>query len=157
MSDDNDGLQRPKLASHGQNSGSLLYRCWALADASLGSFRTRALAVAAAHRISQHSPLTSPCSAFSDHLNGVEEEHQHGHGHGHGHEHDLEAGPSSPTSRMAHLFSPGGTKPRYRWLSGARGGGTGDEPGVDVRSQRDEEAYGHLTGHSHVTVSPPGF
>lgn len=117
----------------------------------LGSFRTRALAVAAAHRISQHSPVTSPCSAFSEHLDGIEEVNQHGHGI----EHDLEAGPSgSPTSRTAHLFSPGGNKPRYRWLSGARGGGTGDEPGVDVRSQRDEEAYGHLTGHSHVTVSP---
>lgn len=106
------------------------------------------MAVAAAHRISQHSPLTSPRSAISGHLDGDEE-----HGHGHGHDHDLEAGPSgSPTSRMAHLFSPGGTKPRYRWLSGARGGGTGDEPGVDVRSQRDEEAYGHLTSHSHITV-----
>ncbi|EIW73078.1 hypothetical protein TREMEDRAFT_67197 [Tremella mesenterica DSM 1558] len=31
-------------------------------------------------------------------------------------------------------------------------GGTGDEPGVDVRSKRDEEAYGHLKGPTRVTV-----
>lgn len=39
---------------------------------------------------------------------------------------------------------------RYRWLSG--GSNTGDEPGVDVRSQRDQEAYGHLKGKTHITV-----
>jgi len=33
------------------------------------------------------------------------------------------------------------------------GGGTGDEPGVDVKSRRDEEAWGHLTGETKVTVS----
>lgn len=44
-----------------------------------------------------------------------------------------------------------GTK--YRWLSGGgRGSNTGDEPGVDVRSERDQEAYGHLKGKTHVTV-----
>jgi hypothetical protein len=32
------------------------------------------------------------------------------------------------------------------------GGGTGDEPGVDVRSRRDEEAYGHLKGGTTVTI-----
>ena len=39
---------------------------------------------------------------------------------------------------------------RYRWLSG--GSNTGDEPGVDVRSERDQEAYGHLKGKTHITV-----
>lgn len=42
-------------------------------------------------------------------------------------------------------------KPRYRWLS-QPGGGTGDEPGVDVRSRRDEEAYGGLKGKTTVTI-----
>lgn len=42
-------------------------------------------------------------------------------------------------------------KPRYRWLS-QPGGGTGDEPGVDVRSRRDEEAYSGLKGKTTVTV-----
>lgn len=40
---------------------------------------------------------------------------------------------------------------RYRWLSGG-GSNTGDEPGVDVRSARDQEAYGHLKAKTHVTV-----
>lgn len=38
----------------------------------------------------------------------------------------------------------------YSWLGG---GGTGDEPGVDVKSRRDEEAWGHLTGPTNITVS----
>ena len=45
------------------------------------------------------------------------------------------------------------TRARYKWLSPGRGGATGDEPGVDVRSKRDEEGYGHLTGRTTVTVS----
>nr|XP_018266065.1 uncharacterized protein I303_00034 [Kwoniella dejecticola CBS 10117]OBR88223.1 hypothetical protein I303_00034 [Kwoniella dejecticola CBS 10117] len=40
----------------------------------------------------------------------------------------------------------------YRWLTTAAGGGTGDEPGVDVKSRRDEEAYGHLKNKTKVTV-----
>ncbi|KAL7420422.1 hypothetical protein Q5752_005393 [Cryptotrichosporon argae] len=52
-------------------------------------------------------------------------------------------------------LSPGGRRrssaaPKYRWLSG--GGRTGDEPGVDVRSQRDEDSYGHLKAETKVTV-----
>jgi hypothetical protein len=110
----------------------------------IGSFRTRALAVAAARRFSHHSPETSPRSPYI---------HPEAHQHGHGNNDDIEAGPdASPVSRMSNLFSPGGSKPKYRWLSQAGGGGTGDEPGVDVRSRRDEESYGHLTGRSHVTV-----
>lgn len=112
-----------------------------------GSFRTRALAVAAAGRFAHphHSPETSPRSPYIQ-----ADAHQHGHGHND----DLEAGANaSPVSRISNLFSPGGNKPKYQWLSRAGGGGTGDEPGVDVRSRRDEESYGHLTGHSHVTVS----
>jgi hypothetical protein len=42
---------------------------------------------------------------------------------------------------------------RYHWVSPSAGGGTGDEPGVNVRSKRDEEAYSHLTAASQVTVS----
>nr|XP_019048093.1 hypothetical protein I302_01858 [Kwoniella bestiolae CBS 10118]OCF27023.1 hypothetical protein I302_01858 [Kwoniella bestiolae CBS 10118] len=34
----------------------------------------------------------------------------------------------------------------------AAGGGTGDEPGVDVKSRRDEEAYGHLKNKTKITV-----
>ncbi|RSH84065.1 hypothetical protein EHS25_005310 [Saitozyma podzolica] len=41
---------------------------------------------------------------------------------------------------------------RYHWVSPSAGGGTGDEPGVNVRSKRDEEAYSHLTAASQVTV-----
>lgn len=40
-------------------------------------------------------------------------------------------------------------EPVYSWLGG---GGTGDEPGVDVKSRRDEEAWGHLTGPTNITV-----
>lgn len=43
--------------------------------------------------------------------------------------------------------------PRYRWLSGSGVGNTGDEPGVDVRSARDQETYAHLKARTHVTVS----
>jgi hypothetical protein len=114
----------------------------------IGSFRTRALAVAAAHRLShshsQHSPETSPRSHF---------EEPHGHTHGHSHDEDIEAeAGQSPVSRTSNLFSPGGTKPKVSWLSSTRGGGTGDEPGVDVRSRRDEESYGHLNGRTEITV-----
>ncbi|WVQ94602.1 hypothetical protein IAU59_001682 [Kwoniella sp. CBS 9459] len=41
---------------------------------------------------------------------------------------------------------------QYRWLTTSAGGGTGDEPGVDVKSKRDEEAYGHLKNKTKVTV-----
>jgi hypothetical protein len=64
---------------------------------------------------------------------------------------EAEAG-TSPLSRTSNLFSPGGTKPKYRWLSSTGGGGTGDEPGVDVRSRRDEESYGHLDGRTQISV-----
>ena len=40
--------------------------------------------------------------------------------------------------------------PVYTWLGG--GGGTGDEPGVDVKSRKDEDAWGHLTGKTSITV-----
>ncbi|WWC67393.1 uncharacterized protein I206_101301 [Kwoniella pini CBS 10737] len=40
----------------------------------------------------------------------------------------------------------------YRWLNTSAGGGTGDEPGVDVKSKRDEEAYGHLKNKTKVTI-----
>lgn len=40
------------------------------------------------------------------------------------------------------------TGPKYKWLSN----NTGDEPGVDVRSERDEEMYQHLRGKANVTV-----
>lgn len=45
------------------------------------------------------------------------------------------------------------TGPKYKWLSN----NTGDEPGVDVRSERDEEMYKHLRGKANVTVSCPTF
>ncbi|WVQ82784.1 hypothetical protein IAT38_004916 [Cryptococcus sp. DSM 104549] len=41
---------------------------------------------------------------------------------------------------------------KYRWLSTSVAGGTGDEPGVDVRSRRDEESYGHLKGKTEIKV-----
>lgn len=106
----------------------------------IGSFRTRALAVAAAHRMT-HSPeheLRSPVLEPN--------------GDGNTHE-DIEAeAGTSPTSRISNLFSPGGSKAKYRWLSSTGGGGTGDEPGVDVRSRRDEESYGHLDGRTQISV-----
>lgn len=42
--------------------------------------------------------------------------------------------------------------PHVRWL-GSGNPNTGDEPGVDVRSARDQEAYGHLKGPTKITVS----
>jgi hypothetical protein len=56
----------------------------------------------------------------------------------------------SPGSTPSRIHS---TRARYKWLSPGRGGATGDEPGVDVRSKRDEEGYGHLKGRTDVTVS----
>lgn len=47
-------------------------------------------------------------------------------------------------------------KAKYHWLSsddGTVNANLGDEPGVDVRSKRDEEAYSHLKGKTNVTVS----
>lgn len=105
----------------------------------LGSFRTRALAVAAAHRLT-HSPENEPRSPILATQDGNTHE-----------DIEAEAG-TSPTSRMSNLLSPGGSKPKYRWLSSPGGGGTGDEPGVDVRSRRDEESYGHLDGRTQISV-----
>lgn len=42
---------------------------------------------------------------------------------------------------------------QIHWLPGGAGGETGDEPGVDVRSARDQEAYGHLKSRTWITVS----
>jgi hypothetical protein len=50
----------------------------------------------------------------------------------------------------------GDARQRYQWVS-AGGGGTGDEPGVDVRSRRDEEAYSHLKGKTHIAVGRRRF
>lgn len=41
--------------------------------------------------------------------------------------------------------------PNVRWLGGGNPN-TGDEPGVDVRSARDQEMYGHLNGPTKITV-----
>ncbi|BEJ14529.1 hypothetical protein CspHIS471_0402960 [Cutaneotrichosporon sp. HIS471] len=41
---------------------------------------------------------------------------------------------------------------QVHWLPGGAGGETGDEPGVDVRSARDQEAYGHLKSKTSITV-----
>ncbi|RXK37391.1 hypothetical protein M231_05378 [Tremella mesenterica] len=73
---------------------------------------------------------------------------------------DLENNTTSPKSpklfnqlRQRHQSSPtNSNKGGYRYHSTSAGGGTGDEPGVDVRSKRDEEAYGHLKGPTRVTV-----
>ncbi|OCF72414.1 hypothetical protein I204_06793 [Kwoniella mangroviensis CBS 8886] len=55
--------------------------------------------------------------------------------------------------RKAHKNRHHKKREEYRWLSTtAAGGGTGDEPGVDVKSKRDEEAYGHLKNKTKVTV-----
>ena len=62
-------------------------------------------------------------------------------------EEDYTISPGSSTSRI------NSTMARYKWLSPGRGGATGDEPGVDVRSKRDEEGYGHLKGRTSITVS----
>lgn len=94
-----------------------------------GRFHTTALAVSAAHRISSPpntSDLESNISPQSSSANsGVR----------------LRRGKKSLTD--------------FHWLSpppGPQGGGTGDEPGVDVRSRRDEEAYNHLKGSANITV-----
>jgi hypothetical protein len=62
---------------------------------------------------------------------------------------DFEAGLGH---RAMSTTSSGSGEPVYSWLGG---GGTGDEPGVDVKSRRDEEAWGHLTDPSKITVSWP--
>nr|XP_031861972.1 uncharacterized protein CI109_002385 [Kwoniella shandongensis]KAA5529044.1 hypothetical protein CI109_002385 [Kwoniella shandongensis] len=77
--------------------------------------------------------------------------------------------PKSPKSTLSGANAPpgGGLGVRHRrrthhkhrdptqnrWLTtSAAAGGTGDEPGVDVKSKRDEEAYGHLKAKTHVKV-----
>ncbi|KIR25018.1 hypothetical protein I309_06128 [Cryptococcus deuterogattii LA55] len=40
----------------------------------------------------------------------------------------------------------------YRWLNTSTVVGTGDEPGVDVKSKRDQKNYGHLKGSTHIKV-----
>lgn len=137
-----------------------------LPSASLtpGSFHSRALAVTAASRFRRPS---TPRSQSDDQqnasrLNGIRA---------------ALSPPQSPRSprspRLAGLFSPklkprhagdfeaglghrpmstissNSGEPVYSWLGG---GGTGDEPGVDVKSRRDEEAWGHLTGPTNITV-----
>lgn len=143
-----NNLERPKIG-HERNSKSLPHSNVMNGQLTkVGSFRTRALAVAAAHRMT-HSPEQAPRSPLDV---------PQGHSHGFGNdplEEDIEAeagAGTSPVSRTSHLFSPGGTKPKYRWLSATGGGGTGDEPGVDVRSRRDEESYGHLDGRTQISV-----
>lgn len=41
----------------------------------------------------------------------------------------------------------------YRRLNTSTVVGTGDEPGVDVKSKRDQKNYGHLKGSTHIKVS----
>ncbi|WRT63134.1 uncharacterized protein IL334_000037 [Kwoniella shivajii] len=140
----------------------------AITTTSSGSFRTRSLAVSAAHRLA-----ASPRSVNSDTstIHGTSPEHTYG-GNGHDYEHDVESGhghtdvisphssnsPLSPISQrsggMRHRVHHKKHKERqYRWMSTmAAGGGTGDEPGVDVKSKRDEEAYGHLKNKTKVTI-----
>lgn len=40
-----------------------------------------------------------------------------------------------------------------RWLNTSTAVGTGDEPGVDVKSRRDQKNYGHLKGKTHIKVN----
>ncbi|ORX35165.1 hypothetical protein BD324DRAFT_634098 [Kockovaella imperatae] len=105
------------------------------------SFRTRALAVTAAHRMASHtSPHVSAAGSGSNSSSSPPE-----------------LGARLPGSGESfNSTSPlnGGPSARYRWLSSGQllNTRTGDEPGVDVRSRRDEAAYGHLTDESHITV-----
>ncbi|OXG09746.1 hypothetical protein C367_07056 [Cryptococcus neoformans Ze90-1] len=39
-----------------------------------------------------------------------------------------------------------------RWLNTSTAVGTGDEPGVDVKSRRDQKNYGHLKGKTHIKI-----
>ena len=104
-------------------------------SSSADRFHTVALAVSAAHRFA--APSKSP---------------------------DIEstaasAAPLSPNSRRSGLQLRRKTlnrsPERYHWVSaGPSGGGIGDEPGVDVRSRRDELAYGPLKGSATITVGP---
>ncbi|WWC90302.1 uncharacterized protein L201_005235 [Kwoniella dendrophila CBS 6074] len=139
-----------------------------------GSFRTRSLAVSPSQRLSGYSGIGSPrtISSETSTIHGDIEGHDYGTGQ---HHYDIEANPIqsphssnsplSPVSGRSGLSgSHGGVRQRrkhkkhkkhedYRWMSTtAQGGGTGDEPGVDVKSKRDEEAYGHLKNKTKVTV-----
>lgn len=158
------------------------HETWRIADSLAGSFHSRALAASAAHRYRRpsdqrsksdhltprlqaktnshvdlpklpktfYSPANSPPSPGSGFLSP---------------KHRTSKGPRSPalSSSYSHSHVPyrslstisGSSSqsgdPEYSWLGA--GGGTGDEPGVDVKSRRDEEAWGHLTGETKVTVS----
>ncbi|OCF43448.1 hypothetical protein I317_02748 [Kwoniella heveanensis CBS 569] len=162
---------------HGSSHGSRP----PIATTQSGSFRTRALAVSAAHRIAT-SP-TTPQTQIHVHQ-GTPTSVRSGHSHHH-QQGDIEANPLSPHSSNTPLSptspasgqgigvygtgAPGNAHMRhrrksnhrhknqnhlaqYRWLTTSAGGGTGDEPGVDVKSKRDEEAYGHLKNKTKVTV-----
>lgn len=63
---------------------------------------------------------------------------------------------TSTNANLEHMHHGHKAPGRYQWLSGSyqvAGGATGDEPGVDVRSKRDEEAYSHLKGRTTISVS----
>ncbi|ORY26965.1 hypothetical protein BCR39DRAFT_539585, partial [Naematelia encephala] len=74
---------------------------------------------------------------------------------------DLESGLARQRHRISRsvggIVGKGGSSSGgYHWLAGAagdaKGGRTGDEQGVNVKSKRDQEAYAHLTGRTKVTV-----
>ncbi|KLT39689.1 hypothetical protein CC85DRAFT_288259 [Cutaneotrichosporon oleaginosum] len=74
---------------------------------------------------------------------------------------EVSPGSTSPRGHRPGAHSRSMPVPRRRrsstigqihWLPGGAGGETGDEPGVDVRSARDQEAYGHLKAPTAITV-----
>ncbi|CAD6581015.1 MAG: hypothetical protein TREMPRED_002905 [Tremellales sp. Tagirdzhanova-0007] len=97
------------------------------------TFHTVALAVSAAHRFA--SPSKAPPDVESS---------------------AASTSPLPPSSRSGSQLRRRNlnySQERYHWVSsGPSGGGIGDEPGVDVRSRRDELAYGHLKGSATITV-----
>lgn len=131
------------------------------------SFHPTALAVTAAHRFASTSSLGDRPDSLAETQSQPDSVVPNGERHvRHA---DIESGspfqPHSPTSpkflaglhrrrQSAPAVSPTSSTKRktFQWQGSAAGGGTGDEPGVDVRSQRDEDAYSHLKGPTKVTV-----
>jgi len=149
-------------------------------DLFIGSFHARALAVTAAHRFnSSSSPQshyshsqspnnqTSPIPISSDPTPGLSplpSQPSSLNSNASSQSHSSQSPKYNTDSSRLHGFrsrkqkdgsGSASIEESYHWLSGGTGvgGGTGDEPGVDVRSKRDEESYRHLNGRCHISVS----
>ena len=141
-------MSRPATTPHQVSSSSASYLLPPLTPAShTTSFRPRQLAAHSIRSLSTEtyadsSPLTSQQSRGEGNGNGTATGTSRPGGTSHSPDRERHS------TLHKHPSDPSGA--RYAYLT--PGGGTGDEPGVDVQSRRDQEAYEHLTASTNVTV-----